>query len=261
MGFLQGYGFDRGASDRGLSSALWDDLGIDGTINNPEMGQFWIDDFCTPSTDATGVYTSTLVGSGTFANDVTTSAGCIGVGLLDAVGTSQGDAVNHQATEGPFSLAAAGTKLYFEARFKIEDLATTAVMFMGLNVIDTSVFNSSSAFTTSDTMGFYIIADDGALLFNTIDASGTDSASTTSGSLVDDTYIKVGFTCDGISGANSIRQYINGVEATTVTWAADPDISTVMLVPTAVIQSPSTTDPIMHLDWWAVGAKDYSITP
>ena len=106
-----------------------------------------------------------------------------------------------------------------------------------------------------------LTTDDGDLLFNTIDSGGTDSPSTTSATLVDDTYIQVGFTLEGISGATSVRQYINGVEATGVTWAADPDISIAPLVPSAVIQSPTTTDPVMHLDWWAVGSKDFSITP
>ena len=142
MGFLQGYGFDRGADGRGLSSALWKDLGLDAMVNNPRLGQFWIDDFCTPSTDSTGVYTPTKVGSATFANDVTISAGNIGVGLLDSNGTSQGDGVNLQAAEGPLVVPAAGVKIYFEARFKIVDLATTAVMFMGLNGIDPSILNN-----------------------------------------------------------------------------------------------------------------------
>ncbi len=260
MGFLQGYGFDRGASDRGLSSALWDDLGIDGTVNNPLMGQFWIDDFCTPSTDDTGVYTTTFASSGSWANDVTTSAGCIGVGLASAAATTNGQGANVQAAEGPNLVAAANAKLYFEARFKIATLATGCVFFIGLSDVQTAIIATATV-NAGDHLGFSCVTDDGVILFLTQDSGATAvNGATSPVTLVDDTYIKLGFTLDGISGANSIRAYVNGVE-TALGFAADPDISQSVLVPSLVCQADGTNSPVTHLDWWATGAKNYDITP
>ncbi len=260
MSFLQGYGFDRGASGRGLSSALWDDLGLDATIVNPAFGQFWIDDFCTPSTDDTGVWTTTFASSGSYANDVTTSAGCLGVGLLTAAATTEGQGVNLQAAEGPNLVAGAGVKLYFEARFKITTLATGCVFFVGLSDVQTAIIATSTV-NAGDHLGFSCVTDDGVVLFLTQDSGATAvNGATSPVTLVDDTYIKLGFTLDGIAGANSIRAYVNGVE-TALGFAADPDISQSVLVPSLVCQADGTNSPVMHADWIATGAKGYSITP
>ncbi len=87
------------------------------------------------------------------------------------------------------------------------------------------------------------MTDDNILLFHS-ESAGTRSNTTTPETLVDDTYVKLGFR---VEGTDRVRIFVNGVE---FSEKITSNIPTVAMVPSLVCQSGGTTDPIVHIDWW-----------
>ena len=79
-----------------------------------------------------------------------------------------------------------------------------------------------------------------------VEKAGSRSGSTTAAAatLVEDTYIKLGFEIDGLT---KITPYVNGVAKAAITT----NIPIVGMTPSFVCHSSGTTDPIVHVDWVA----------
>jgi hypothetical protein len=237
--------YDSGATstDNGPTGSLWKHFQARGE-DTPRYGFTYHDDF---RTLATGVYTVTNATAGTFALD--TTVGNDGVGLADCASTTVTQGVQIQG--GPAVAPAAGRKIGFEALVKGVDIATGPEFFLGLSIVDTTII-ATSANSSTDHVGFESVSDDGVLLFHTEDGGTRVSGATSPHTLVEDTYVKLGFLIEGVAG-NSVTVYVNGVK-TGVAFTADPDIPDgSILVPSLVCQSDGATDSIVHIDWWRVG--------
>lgn len=232
---------DRGSSDRGLSSKLWRKLSAE-PFEDPRRGVFHFDDFHFLRSDD---YTLTQATTGTAALDATVRNGVV---LLDSASTTAAQGANLQFA-GPIIEPAAGRKIAFETLVKAADIATGPEFFAGLSIVDTSII-AASALSATDFIGFYSLTDDNILKFATEDGSTSTIADGSPHTLVDDTYVKLGFFVDGLSYT---EVYVDGVLWSHGTSTPFDIPSSAVLVPSFVCQSGGTTDPITHIDWYAVG--------
>jgi len=234
--------YDQGADDRGLSTQLWLGLNPDVVGNDPRGGTFFKEDFNT--LNGTDNYTLTLATTGTFGLSTTEVDG---VGLLASGSTTAGQGGNLQ-WQGPLVIPAAGKKIIFETRLKVVDAATGPEIFAGLAMIEDTIIASGAIFTV-DHVGFYgVNAVDKELVFACEDTDVATVGSETPHTLVEDTYVKLGFVIDGVSG---VKIFVDGTEIVNTTAMDIPE--EVVLVPSFVCQSDGTTDPVTHIDWFAVG--------
>ena len=232
---------DRGANDRGHTTKLF--KGIPEPGQDPRFGVCLFDDL---HDLPTGVWTATQASQGTFALDAT--VGNDGVALADCNSTSATQGINVQRA-GWAVTPAAGQIIAFEGRLKAADIATGPEFFWGLSIVDTTII-ASSANSSTDHVGFESVTDNNILLFQTEDGSTRVSGATSPHTLVDDTWVKLGFR---IIGTDQVIVYVNG-EAVNVGFSATPDVPEgSVLVPSLVCQSGGTTDPIVHLDWIRMG--------
>ena len=150
-----------------------------------------------------------------------------GVLLLDSASSTNNQGAQIQLGGNGIAAASfipnANAKIYYEARIKLADIGSTTVQaFAGLSEVDSSLFasaaNSSEATARSSTAAVHTV--------------------------VDGTYVKVGFVIDGLT---KITPYVNGVAKAAITT----NIPIVAMTPSFVCHSSGTTDPIMHIDWVA----------
>lgn len=234
---------DTGAADttRRRSNLLWKDFDWDrAQLGAPEYATFFYDDF---RDLPTGKYTATQATAGTFALGL---AEDYGVALADCNSTTAAQGINVQLP-GEKWKPVANEKVIFEARFKVVDAATGPEFFIGLHEIKTDII-SGSALDGSNMVGLSSVTDDLVCLFTAEKAGTADNHTGTT--LVDGTWIKWGFVIDGVTG---ITQYINGVKQASSTDHVTANIPIVPMTLSLVCQSGGTTDPIVHLDWWACG--------
>lgn len=232
---------DRKASDRGPTTELW--KGIPEPGCDPRFGVCLFDDM---HDLATGNWTATQATAGTWALD--TTVGDRGVALADCNSTTATQGINVQRP-GWAVAPAAGKIIAYEGLLKAADIATGPEFFWGLSVVDTTLI-ASSANSSADHVGFESVTDNNILLFHTEDGGTRVSGATSPHTLVDDTYVKLGFR---IIGLTAVEVYVNG-SIVNVAFSATPDIPEgSILVPSLVCQTGGTTDPIVHLDWIRMG--------
>ena len=236
-----------GSIRRGLSPTLWHQAPLVQIISG-DLGEgfVYMDDFLTYEDHR---YTLTQANSsGTAVLDDAKG----GVLLLDsASGTDErGPQIQMlDGTVGESILPSAAAKIYFEARIKVADIGTsgsdTVDMFLGLSIADTTIVTASGGNTSTNHIGFEHVTDnDGNLDFHS-ESGGSRSNSLAVDTLSDGTYVKLGFIVDGTS---SVTPYVNGVAGTAIT----SNIPTTEMAVSFVCMSAGTTDPIMHIDWFAV---------
>ena len=231
--------YDQGASDRGLSTKLWRGCNPDVIKNDPRHGSFFLEDFFT--LNGTDNYALTQVSAGTFALDTVID----GVALLDCNSTTVTQGVNLQ-WQGPGVTPAAGKTIVFETRLKAADIGTGPEFFAGLSEVDTAIIDTS-AMASAEMVGFHSVTDDNVLLFTSEDTGTSTASSASPHTLVEGTYVKLGLRINGVDGVDI---FVNGTEVVNTTAMDIPE--SVVLVPSFVCQSNGTTDPIVHIDWFAV---------
>ncbi len=233
------------ALDSTFKTGVWKDCPLLAMRSNPTIAYEVFEDFTNIDAATMAGYTVTQQGTGTFALDTTIR----GVALADCNSGTQHQGVNVQKLGNCF-LAAADKDIWFEAEFKVVDTAITPQMFVGLAAADTTLLpNGDLDSASTEFIGFAVETTlAGVMSFyetkNTAELS--DSLGTT-GTLVEDTFIRVGFKVTGITG---IQAYINGVEQTLTNVVASGIPVTSVMTPSFVCQTDSTTDPILHLDWY-----------
>lgn len=234
-----------GNEGRGRSWDLWRDCPREEIKGDFNAGYYYEDDFMDL---VTGKYTftdNTAVGSAaTFA--LSTSTDCEGgVALLSAVSTTSGEGGQIQSAGLPFYMATA-QKLWFECRIAEKTITTAGETFIGLHEIDTTIL-ASGALTGANMLGFSSVSDDNILLFT--GEKATVVSTKASHTLVEDTYVKLGFKVGLKNGVLVAEQFINGVYQTATDIAA-ASIPALGLVLSAAMHG-SGTAPIMKLDWWS----------
>ena len=105
-----------------------------------------------------------------------------------------------------------GKKVWFKARFKVSD-ATQSDFIFGLQITDTTPLDVTD--------GIFFQKDDGdALLDFHVEKDGTATTSTGIATVVDDTYLTVGFYYNGV---DAVVAYVNDVYADSLAVTNLPD--------------------------------------
>jgi hypothetical protein len=189
----------RGISTSVPHSALWEFGGID-----PTRYHVYFNDF---NTYTAGDWTVTEAGSGSRAlTDIDGGALLI---------TNAGSDNDHNELQkvGEGYLLAAGYKAWFKARFKVSD-ATQSDFVIGLCVTDTSLQGSVNGAGVTD--GIFFNKDDGDAYLDVQcqkDASSGQTRAAAIATVVDDTFLTVGWYYDGVS---EVKYFVNDVHIGTL---------------------------------------------
>lgn len=225
-----------------LSGGLWGDAPIGAMLADPAGYTHFFDDFLEFEDDTR--WTSTAATAGTAA--ISAAAG--GILVLDSASATQGQGIQIQLASSPFTLAA-GKKLWFETRLKLTDTVGGAQFFAGLSVIDTSII-ASNVISSTEYLGWYGV---GTAALECQANSGGTAVNGTTQTIVEDTYINLGFKVDGVT---SYQPYVNGVAlGDEIDLTGTDNLPTGALAPSFVCQTNGTVDPIVSLDWVRVLAQ------
>ena len=235
-----------GSLRRGLSPTLWNQAPLAQiSIGGLDQGFGFVDDFLSYDDDS---YRWNLSQDGSSGTGVMDPAAKGGVLLLDSASTSTGLGPDLQAGGAiPASsfIASASSKIYFEARIKLADIAGPKIgAFVGLAAVLSPLIDSG-ANASPNHVGFETF-DSLTLSFAT-EKAGTRSVDTSAGTIVDGTYVKLGFVIDGL---DKVTPFVNGVAGTVITTGST-NLPIVGMTPSLCVRSLGTTDPIMHIDWVA----------
>ena len=204
------------------------------TIPYPARANWFFDDFC-QFDETSGVdWTITQVeaGAGDAAEIVADADDCI----LEQTTDANEDDNSWIQTIGETVTFTSGKEAYFEVRFKIGD-ATQSDFLIGLHVRDTSPIASAPA------DGVYFRKDDGdALLDFTSRSSSVSTESLGIHTMVDNTYVTIGFYYDG---GTSFAVAVNDAVVTTLT--ATP--TTTELAVSFGVQAGSAAADVLSTDY------------
>lgn len=247
---------------RGLTPAVW--RGIDIANRDPGKGFFHLDDFF-GNPDA-GSITLTQKTAGTAAIIATEALGVLEV---DAASATADQGANLQFKAPAFIPSNYGV-VAFEAYVRTDDLGTGASgngqnIVLGLCNVDTSVLASGAIDTSGNGITDYMlfVSISSATTWNAANKwsfrmtrdNSTVSTQMDIGSLVDGDVTTTGWVKLGVrvEPGKSVELYFNGtkVDSDDVSVSVAPNA---LVVPTFVCESEGTVDPILNVDWYAVGA-------
>ena len=241
MAFTPLVSYQGANSGRGLSPGLWAKQPRD--FQDLSVG-FGIQDDFLHYDDAADNWN--LAQDGSSGTGVLDPAAKGGVLLLDSASTSTGLGPDLQlggAISASSFIASASSKIYFETRVKLADIAgPKGGIFVGLAAVLTPIIDSG-ANASPNHIGFE--AFDSLTLSFATEKAGARSVDTSAGTIADGTYVKLGFVVDGVS---KVTPYVNGVAGTAITTGST-NIPIVDVTPTLSVRSLGTTDPILHVDW------------
>lgn len=246
-------------SGRGPSPGLWADMPPD-IWHDPNVGYIYFNDYLEPI-DTSDASAGT---AGIFSQDDTTSGAITNVDVVGGAILFDSDAhagaddgINAQMLTdngGEHYKPAAGKTLWFEARVKIKDAATTPdQMYIGLCDRETAIIASGALDSGARNMiGFF--QDDGTtagrIEFVTAKAGSAEEQTdvTSAAAVADDTWVKLGFKVKTEDGQLKITPYVNGVAYTVLTDT--DDIPILEMAFSVVAQCEQTSaDAEVTVDW------------
>lgn len=266
-----------------ISPAIWGDLPIEDWALG-YGGMFFFDDFDNvPSLAAsiiTGNYNYFLSASCTIAGVATDGdTGGNVVISLDGTANHAGAIIGGGGVQAQAALrsAQAGTRLAFEARFKIssitDDVINCAVGLAnpGIGVVGGLVNTTGELISTADFIGFHSLNTNGgttgtnAKLNTEFQDSGEvkQTVQAAAKTLVAATYVKVGFKynpSNAIPPAKRIKFFVDGVEQssyvtdTQMAAATFPDNEALALCAFCKTGSGAAAG-TFTMDWWALGQE------
>ena len=246
-----------GSIDRGLSPNLWNQAPLQQVLGGGLGEGFgFIDDFLTVHpTLGEGPWVGTQYGS---AGALVETAGKGGVITLDSASASDDKGVQIQyggAAAVSSFIPNANAKIYYETRLKVVDITSGSDvdgidLFVGLAAALTTIINAN-ANTSPNHIGFEHLESLAGSVSFVSEKAGSRATETGVDTLVDGTFVKLGFIVDGLT---SITPYVNGVAGTAITT----NVPIVEMTPSFVSQSNAlAVDPITHVDWVAcIQAED-----
>lgn len=173
-------------------------------MSDPTKYHTWFNDFDDYAA-AQWIVTTTEAGTSSATEDISDADGGILLLTNDNADNDldflQWSAADDSAATATFSLTA-GKQSWFKARFKVSD-ATQSDFVMGLQVIDTTPL--------AVTDGIFFQKDDGDALLDVYcqkDATTGSTSKTGIYTMVDDTYVVVGWHYDGV---DTLEYFINDV--------------------------------------------------
>jgi len=176
-------------------------------LPDPTKFHVFFDDFDKFAT-ADWTITTTEAGTGNASEALTDADGGV---LLVTNDNADNDADFFQKVGESFKFVA-GKKLWFKARFKVSD-ATQSDLVFGLQITDTTPLDVTD--------GVFFQKDDGdASLDFHVEKNDTATDASAIATLVDDTFVTVGFYYDGVS---AIQYFVDDVHLGTVAVTNLPD--------------------------------------
>lgn len=225
----------------GHANGLWATCPLLEYLFDPSIGILLDEQWQSYDPEATnGDYVLTQATAGTGA--ISTAAP--GVLELDCNSTTQGQGVQLQRVKSAF-IPAAGKHIWGEFKFKVVDTFDKVQLFAGLSEIDTTII-ASGANSSANHIGWEVATAGAGVTTFAGEKAGTRGTAT-GPTLVEDTYVKLGFYVNGVT---SIQQYVNGVA--TGTAIATANVPIVALYPSFVCQTDDTNDPILHLQGYRI---------
>jgi hypothetical protein len=219
---------------------VWATCPLNATLHDPGVAHVIMEDFNNNDAVTMAGYTVTQQGAGTFA--LTDEVG--GVALADCASGTQHQGVNVQKIGLAFK-PAADKDIWYECRFKVVDTAITSQIFVGLADIDATLLPNGALDANADYVGLTVLTTLAGVSELSACKATNQEQITGIKTLVEDTYVKFAFK---ISGVTKIEYWIDGVKgATTLLTSAIPIVD---MTPTFVCQTDSTTDPVLHLDYY-----------
>lgn len=245
----------------GPSARLWADCPWMEALEDPGVGYGYFTDYLEPVNETSAVtWTVTQVNSGAIANADETG----GALVFDSAGhNAADDGISAQmldAAGGEYWKPASGKTLWFEARLKMADAATTPdQMFIGLCDRETAIISSGLLDYDSRSMiGFYVdsASTAGKIGRVTAKAGSADAQADLAGAdaIADDTYFKVGFKVYTEDHQLKVDFFFNGSKAYTYGTVTDTDdIPIVNMALSVVSQCEQTSaDAKVTVDWFRI---------
>jgi len=227
-----------------FKTGVWADCPSLAIAYDPTVGYVFFEDFMNwkgvaIATTAMAGWTVSQSSTGAVSTSDTAQGGIL---LIDSASTTATYGAQIQYTEGtlPF-IPVADQDIWFECRLAVDE-ALKCEFFAGLSAVDTSII-AGSDMTADNHIGWECHTDNGVLLFGA-EKAGTEATPVASTTLVEDTYVRLGFKVNGVT---SVEHWVNGVKASTTHLTVN--IPVVGVTPSFVCQSGGTQDPIIHLDW------------
>ena len=209
------------------------------TLPDPTINHTWMDDF---DDYVAAEWTITETGTGTRA------VGNLDNGILVVTNAAADDDANFLQWSGS---TAAGTvetwkfvanqPLWLKTRLKISD-ATQSDLVMGLQITDTTPLAVSD--------GVYFLKADGSTTLNLLVTKNGTSTTTAATTMVDDTYVELGFA---YNGADKIDVYVNDVRVGTSVTTNLPDDEELTI--SFGIQNGEAVAKILSLDYIMVSKQ------
>jgi hypothetical protein len=236
--------FETGQTNYGLSPQVW--LGINRGPSAHSYFAFRKYDF--PIADMTE--TQATAGDASYLNTID---GFGTVLLVDADSTTNTQGIQVQDTQCSVN-AKAGMIVAWEQMVRFHDIATSPELFFGLSDVDTTII-ASGAITTGYKVGFYSITG-GTLLC----VAGNNATPTATASAVH-TLVDADVTTDGTEWVRlglraevgrDLKFFVNGTKVASELAASLFPIGAA-IVPSMVVQTNGTVDPLAHSAWHAVG--------
>lgn len=225
----------------GISPLLWGDAPIKETANDPGLGINYFNDFMDEVDVTTGDgWTLTLVDTkGSLGVEAVAAGGVLA--LTSATGDSADDGIQAQLKNCAVK-PAAGVNTWFEARVKVSD--ATQQWFCGLAAVDTTLIASGVIDDVSDKVGFFHHAASTDNKVSSITArTSADDATADVASVVDDTWMTIGFK---ITGITTVDFYVNGVLVESGAVTANVPNAGMCL---SLVSQYESADNILSVDW------------
>jgi len=242
------------AAGAGLSPLIWDDCPRLQMLQDPTLGHFVGDDFTLANGESfVTAKNYTLAGAnGTFTH---LAADPNGVAVLTAPGTDN-DECNVNLNTGVGILKLDATKnWWFEARVKINQIATAQGVFVGLITDDITMgvdfmVDNDMTMKVQDALGFQILAatDIAAVWQSMMILTGGARAAIDATLLTAGTgWVKLGMKC--VSG--TVTFYVNGVADDSTTTSATTNFPLDQyVVPAFATKCGSAAANTLSIDWW-----------
>jgi len=230
-------------------TGVWADCPLLAIEADPSLGYIVFEDFTQfpliTDADAPTLSGWTCTQGGNTKGLLRLLTGTTGILEVDSESTTQHEGLHIQQAIAHFKCAA-GKDIWYETRLKVLETYATVQLWAGLSKIDgTLIKNDGDLDTTSDYIGFGMeTGAAGAIKF--YECVGGAELSDSVVTCAENTYIRLGFHIDGITG---VHCFVNGAEValTTVVYTGLPVDDALTLGFTC--QTEGTEDPMLHVDW------------
>jgi len=241
------------ADDSGPSPLIWDDAPVLEVTLNPGKGFHVFEDFLYPDVYATGVLNGGLLMTQQSGGGAAAILSTVAGGVLEMdTGTAGADDGPSVQFPGMQVLPAPSTKIYFEARVKVDMDNGDTIIGLGDSASVSNLLGTGTIVTNKDMAVFF--RDDGVadakMGIQTGDGSNVDSADDVLTDVDKTAYETYGIVIDGdgATAGDTVKYYHKGVLVRT-----DSTLNTIpdkVMCPIFQVQAHTTAQDLMDIDWF-----------